>query len=422
VRFFLLLALFSYVSSTLAALEITIIKKKNNAIPIVVSDFNVQNGTEQGGIIPQIIRDNLNRSGEFNANRSHAILSEKLNFEQWKNKGIDAIVVGKLTKISQKVFNIEIKLLDTFSKKTLYTSKNAVHTSGVRRVAHFLSDQIYQAILGTKGGFDTRLTYVSVTGYKHKQYKLEISDADAQNPQTVLTSNSPILSPVWSPDQSKIAYVSFRNNRSEVFIQYPFVRRKTHKLPIFDGIASSPSWHPNGKSLLITLSKNGNKDLYNYDVRSRNLTRITTNKSIDTEGSYSPDGKHIVFTSNRSGQVQIFIKNLNSGKVNRVTFEGRYNAKAVYAPDAKSLALVHRTGKDYRIALLDLKTKDLTILSTNTLDESPFFSPNGDMIIFATNQHNKGTLSVVSVKGRETFKLTSKIGEVREPNWSQYSK
>ena len=278
--------------------------------------------------------------------------------------------------------------------------------------------------MGEKGSFYTRLSYITVVnkGRGEREYRLEISHSDAQNPQTILVSSSPILSPAWSPDQKKIAYVSFENGRSEVFIRYPFVRRMTQKLPYFDGISSAPSWHPDGKSIALTLSKKGNKDIYSYHLKDKKLTRLTFDNGIDTEANYSPDGDSIVFTSNRSGQVQVYIKNLITGKIKRATFSGAYNAKAVFSPDGKQLAMVHRVDKDYRIALLDIKTKDLIVMTNNTLDESPYFSPNGNMIIFATNKKDRGVLSVVSLLGRETFELASKAGEVREPNWSHYSR
>ncbi len=406
-----------------AVLEVTVLKRMENAFPIVITPFDVQGDIKKGKVIANIMRDNFNRSGEFDASSADHVIS-KVDFDYWKEKKAEAIVFGRIEKVSKKVFNVWIHLVDLYSKKELYAEKITVHDSGIRRIAHYLSDRIYFALLGEKGSFYTRLTYVTVVdkGKGKREYRLEISHSDAQNPQTILTSNSPILSPAWSPDQEKIAYVSFENARSEVFIRYPFVRRKTQKLPYFDGIASAPSWHPNGESLLLTLSRDGNKDIYSYHLKNNKLTRLTKDTAIDTEASYSPDGKRIVFTSNRSGQVQVYIKDLTTNKINRATFEGNYNAKAVFSPDGKTLALVHRLDKDYRIAMLDIASRDLTIMTDNKLDESPYFSPNGGMIIFATNRNNTGVLSVVSLLGRQTFALASKEGEVREPNWSHYSR
>ncbi len=413
-----------YSATAFAILEVTILKKSEDAFPIVISPFLVKGDAQQGESIAHIMRDNFNRSGEFSASSADYVITSQVDFDKWQTKKVEAIVIGKLEQVSKKIFNVEIELLDIYSKKTLYSKKFAVHNSGIRRIAHYLSDQIYFALLGKKGSFDTRLAYVTVTnkGQGNREYRLEIADSDAQNPQTILRAASPILSPVWSPDQNKIAYVSFKNGRSEVFIQYPFMRRKTQKLPYFDGIASSPAWHPNGESIVLTLSKEGNKDIYSYHLKEKKLTRLTSDRGIDTEASFSNDGERIVFTSNRSGQVQVYIKHLKTGKITRATFAGSYNAKAVFSPDGKSLALVHRVDKDYRIALLDIATKDLMVMTQNKLDESPFFSPNGSMIIFATNKDDSGVLSVVSILGLQTFELASKAGEVREPNWSHYSK
>ncbi len=421
---FIVFILSLYTTISWAILEVTIFKQNENTFPIVISDFFVVGDTSQGKIIADIIRNNFNRSGEFSVVNANYVISNEPSFNKWKAKKIEAIVLGKLEKISKKIFNVEIELLDVYSKKTLYKDTFTVHNSGIRRVAHYLSDQIYHALLGKKGSFNTRLAYITIINKDkgEREYRLEISDSDAQNPQTILKSREPLLSPVWSPKQDKIAYVSFKNSRSEVFIQYPFIRRKIQKLPYFDGIASSPSWHPNGEILLLTLSKNGNKDIYSYQLSSKKLTRLTIDMGVDTEASYSPDGNKIVFTSNRSGQVQVYIKDLKTNKINRATFKGRYNAQAVFSPDGKSLIMVHKIDQDYRIALLDIATKDLKVMTNNQLDESPFFSPNGDMIIFATNQGGFGVLSVVSIWGRQIFKLTSKVGEVREPNWSHYLK
>ena len=420
------LALLLTLTSTVAyaLLEVTIIKSEENAFPIVIAPFEVIGDAEQGAQIADIIRDNLNRSGQFNALSSKDIITNKIDFSYWKARKKDAIVFGKIEKVSSKVFNVYIYVYDIYTKKRLYGKKIAVHNSGIRRISHYLSDKIYHVLLGQKGSFDTRLTYITVTNDDKigRVYQLEISDADGHNAQIVVKSTYPILSPAWSPDQKKIAYVSFKNGRAEVFIKYPFMRVKSIKLPRFDGIASAPSWHPNGQSLVLTISREGNKDLYFYNLESKKLIRLTTDTAIDTEANFSPDGKSVAFTSNRSGQVQIYIKDLTNGKVRRATFEGSYNAKAVFSPDGKSLALIHRVGKDYRVALLDIKTRDLTVLTQNKLDESPYFSPNGGMIIFATNRDNKGVLSVISLHNNQIVELAQKGAEVREPNWSNYSK
>ena len=407
-----------------ALLEVNILKSKEAAFPIVIAPFEITSDLKDNVDIAKIIRDNLNRSGQFSALSTDALVSNKIDFDFWKEHKKDAVVFGKIEQVSPKVYNIYIYIYDVYSEKSLYQKKITVSNSGFRRIAHFLSDKIYYVLLGQKGSFNTRLSYVTVTDNNSdgRTYKLQISDSDGFNPQTVVRSSNPILSPAWSKDQKKLAYVSFKNNRSEVFVMTPFMKTIPIKLPKFDGIASSPSWHPSGESIALTISKQGNKDIYLYNFKSKKLKRLTSNKSIDTEASFSPDGNSIAFTSNRTGQVQVYIKNLQSGKISRATFDGRYNAKPVFSPDGKDLALIHRVGKDYRVAILDIKSRDLTVMTRNKSDESPYFSPNGGMIIFSTNRDNRGILSIISLHNNQIVELMQKTGEVREPTWSNYSK
>ncbi len=415
------LSLFISLSAN-ALLEVNIVKTREAAFPIVIAPFEIA-GSSTNVDIAKIIRDNLNRSGQFNALSTEALVTNQIDFNFWQEHKKDAVVFGKIEQVSNKVYNVYIYIYDVFSEKSLYQKKIRVHNSGFRRIAHFLSDKIYYVLLGQKGSFDTRLSYVTVTeNYGGgKTYKLQISDSDGYNPQTVVRSSGPILSPAWSRDQKKLAYVSFKNNRSEVYVMTPFMKTIPIKLPKFDGIASSPSWHPSGESLALTISKQGNKDIYLYHFKSKKLERLTKNISIDTEASFSPDGNKIAFTSNRTGQVQVYIKDLKSGKISRASFEGRYNAKPVFSPDGKDLALIHRVGKDYRLALLDIASRDLTVMTQNKSDESPYFSPNGGMIIFSTNRDNKGILSIISLHNNQIVELMQKEGEVREPSWSNYS-
>ena len=406
-----------------ALLEVNILKSKEAAFPIVIAPFEVIGDSSENIDIAKIIRDNLNRSGQFSALSTDALVTNQIDFNFWKEHKKDAVVFGKVEQVSPKVYDVYIYIYDVFSEKSLYQKKIRVHNKGFRKIAHFLSDKIYYVLLGQKGSFNTRLSYVTVTNNNSggRTYRLQISDSDGFNPQTVVRQSNPILSPAWSKDQKKLAYVSFKNNRSEVFVMTPFLKTIPIKLPKFDGIASSPSWHPSGESIALTISKQGNKDIYLYNFKSKSLKRLTKNISIDTEASFSPDGSSIAFTSNRTGQVQVYIKDLESGKISRATFEGRYNAKPVFSPDGKDLAIIHRVGKDYRVALLDIKSRDLTVMTRNESDESPYFSPNGGMIIFSTNREQKGILSIISLHNNQIVELMQKTGEVREPTWSNYS-
>ncbi len=423
------LALFLILSVGMAhgVLEVTVVKKDENTFPIAISKFKLIGKGAQDKDISKIIHANLTRSGRFNAIIPSTVV-DKFNTEFWKKKNREAVVIGSIEQESSKIYRLSFTLFDVYNNAKLLSRSTRIHTRDFRKVAHQISDNIYEALLGENGSFNTLLTYITVKedSKGKKIYRLNIADADAMNAKSRIKHSSPMLSPVWSPDRNykdkKIAYVSFENGRSEVFIWYPFANKKVQKLPHFDGIASSPSWHPNGKSLLMTMSFKGNKDIYAYNLESNRFTRWTKHQGIDTEASYSPDGKRIVFTSDRSGQPQIYIRDLATNQVNRVTFSGRYNAKATFSPDGKQLALVHRVDSDYRIALLNLKTSELTVISNGQLDESPHFSPNGDMIIFSSNRKTKGVLSVISVEGNRSYELSSYNAEVREPNWSTHLK
>ena len=402
-----------------ALLEVSIIKSKEDAFPIVIVPFELIGDTKLEENITDIIRDDLTNSGHFNVT-----FTDKVDFNFLKEHKQDAVIFGKIAQpTGSQTFNVDLYIYDVYSGKKLYTKRIGLTNASIRKVAHILSDKIYETLLGQKGAFNTKLTYVTVTNNKNGDptYRLLISDYDGYNPKILESSPEPILSPTWSSDLKKLAYVSFKNRRSEVFIKYPYWAIKEEKLPRFDGIASSPSWHPDGESIALTISKNGNKDIYLYNLKTKKNKRLTTNSAIDTEASFSPDGKNIAFTSNRTGQVQIYIKNLETGKISRATFKGKYNAKPVFSPDGKDLALVHRVGKDYRIAVLNIATRDLTVLTQNKSDESPYYSPNGGMIIFATNRDNKGILSIISLHNNQATKfLTQKDSFIREPSWSNY--
>ena len=406
-----------------ALLEVNIIKSKEDAFPLVIAPFEMIGNFEEDVDLAKIIRNNLNRSGYFDANSADQLISGAIDFDFYQQHKKDAIVFGKIRQISDNVNHAEIYVYDVLTQKALYQKKIAFTNGALRKIAHALSDRIYFVLLGQKGAFNTRLSYVTVSENKkgNRTYRLQISDSDGYNPKTIVKSAYPILSPSWSFDQNKLAYVSFKNNRSEVFVIHPFLKIKPIKLPKFDGIASSPSWHPDGERIALTISKKGNKDIYLYNLKTKELKRLTKNTAIDTEANFSPDGKSMAFTSNRTGQVQIYIKNLDTGKIKRATFKGTYNAKPVFSPDGKELALIHRVGKDYRLSLLNIATRDLTIMTQNKSDESPYFSPNGGMIIFATNRDNKGILSIISLHNNQIVELTQKDGVVREPSWSNYS-
>jgi len=293
---------------------------------------------------------------------------------------------------------------------------------GLRKLAHRISDNVYEAITGVKGAFSTRIAYITSKRFnKDKtEYRLQVADADGQNSFTLFKSGEPILSPAWSNDAKHLAYVSFHTGRPAIYIQH--IKSGTQrKVTNFKGINSSPMWSPDDSKLLMTLSKDGNAEIYAFDLASATLQRLTNHYGIDTEASWSPDGKWVVFTSNRGGgNPQIYRMALRNLVPERISFEGRYNARPRFSRDGQSVYYVHQVGGEFHIASLDFRTMENTVLTSTPLDESPSVSPNGRMIIYSTKLGGKGVLAVVSIDGGAKYFLPSTHGEVKEPAWSPF--
>ena len=424
-KLFFFLFFFLALTSSVSALEEDSLSDPLN---IVIIPFELIGDDMPNQSIEEIIRNDLNRSVRFKASLSHIAgsIREEINFDLYSLK--DAVILGKINKVSDTTYDLYIYIYDIASEKALYQKKILISDSGFRKVAHYLSDKIYEILLDAEGSYSTSLAYVEVKKNNSGEsiYDLQISDSDGFNPQTVVRSSNPISSPAWSPDQKQIAYIQFINNQAEAFITYPFKKNNPIKLPRFDGITSEPSWHPNGESLLLTLSKNGNQDIYSYGLKSKTLERITVHESIDTEANYSPDGRNVVFMSKRSGKEQIYIKNLESKALFSVPIKGNINSNSdpVFSPDGTKIALIHKMGGESRLALFDIKSNKLKILTKNKLDNSPSFSPSGEWILFSTTRQNSNSkiLSIISLPTNQIVELMLKDGSATEPTWLNFSK
>jgi len=415
----------SFTSAVQAVLKIDITEGFEGALPIAVIPFQWNGAAKEvNGDVSAIIVSDLARSGKFSPLAEKDLIAkpqrlEDVHYKTWRIAGMDHIVIGSVTLQADGKYQVQFRLIDILKGKQVLGYSFSATKDTLRNVAHQMSDYIFTHITGLPGAFNTRIAYVTVQRDKSGiTSRLQVSDTDGYNPQTLLTSDEPMMSPAWSPDSSELAYVSFESGQAEIFTHNvrTGVRKSRSK---FKGLNGSPAWSPDGKKLAMTLSKDGNPDVYILNLSDNKLQRITKHWSIDTEAVWTTDGKSLIYTSSRSGKPQLYMQSVASGaRPVRLTFEGSYNASASVSADGKHIAYVHGEGSVYRIAILELATKSSRILTDGPLDESPDFAPNNSMILFASQSKNKAVLSAVSVDGRHKQRLAFSDGQVREPSWA----
>ena len=404
------------VTQTHAQLHLEITKAPEAAPKIAIVPFS--NDTN----IYPVVESDLNRSGKFTSASKNLAATAGMNSpnaEAWQAAGVPFVVTGTSKTTADGSYEIHYQLYDVEKKQYLLNELLTVPASRSRQAAHMISDAIYQALTGIHGDFSGRIAYVLRNAATPDQrYTLQIADTDGEQPRTILTSRDPILSPAWTPDAKKLAYVSFETKRPAIYIQ-DLATGSREKVASFRGLNGAPSFSPDGKSMLFTASMHGNPEIYQMDLQSRQLKRMTNDTAIDTEARYAPDGKSFIFTSDRGGSPQIYTYNLSAESVKRLTFRGAFNARGTLSADGKKLALVHRpSGSNYKVAVQDINSGVTNILTPTSLDESPSFSPNGQMVVYATREANRGLLSIMSLDGRFRMNLPSEQGEVREPAWA----
>ena len=409
-----------------ARLTIEITGGREGAMPIAVVPFAGE-GVSQDRVA-QIIASDLARSGYFAPLQQAKMPAQphdgrSIDFAAWRRTGVEHVVVGKVS-VQGAALQVQFQLFDAVRGEQLAGYSIPTTAQRLRRVAHQISDIVYEKITGQRGAFNTHVAYITVEEHEGSlRHRLAVAEADGFNEQIILTSKQPLLSPAWAPDGKRLAYVSFEGGRSELYIQ-DVSSGKRDKLASFKGLNSAPSWSPDGRRLAMTLSRDGNPEIYVLDVASRALTRLTFSRSIDTEPAWAPDGRSLVFTSDRGGRPQIYQLMLSGnspqGRPRRISYAGDYNARASFSPDGSRLVMVNGENNRFRIAVQELGNGNVRLLTDNRLDESPSFAPNGSMIIYATERNNRGILEAVSVDGRAQQRLGTSAGNVREPAWSPF--
>ncbi len=406
-----------------ADLSILITKGVTDPIPIAIVPFARGAGGGDADLA-SVVQHDLDGSGRFHSMAradmpATPTTADAVHVADWHNAGNDYVLVGRQSEGAGSTLAVDCDLVNARSGEHVASQHFLAGAGGARGLAHQVSDFVYEKILGVPGAFATRIAYVAVHGQgAARHFQLVVADADGEAPHVMMESSQPIMSPAWSPDQQWLAYVSFENRVAAVFVQRVRTGER-HMVSARAGVNGAPAFSPDGTRLALTLSgRSGNLDIWLLNLGTQQLTRLTDDPAVDTEPAWAADGHTLYFTSDRAGGPQIYKLDVNQpAHVERVTFGSPYNARPRLSPDGHKLAFVTRDGRNYRIAVQDLASGTVTVLSHGSLDESPSFAPNGASIIFASREGEVGALQTVSVDGQVTQRLRSDQGEVREPVW-----
>lgn len=388
-------------------------------LPIAVVPFRGDETAPQK--MAGIVQADLERSGQFKpVAAAGATLDEttRPDVTVWRQRNADTLVAGSITRLADGRFDVRFRLWDIVKAQDLGGQSYAVPAGDLRLVAHRMADYIYEKLTGDRSVFSTRIAYVTKASGR---FSLWVADADGENAQSALASPEPIISPAWSPSGGQLAYVSFESRKPVVYV-HDVATGKRRLVANFKGSNSAPAWSPDGKSLVVTLSRDGGSQLYVMDANGGEPKRLTQSNGIDTEPVYAPDGRSVYFVSDRGGAPQIYRVPSSGGTVDRVTFSGTYNTSPAISADGRWLAYISRIGGAFKLQVMELATSNVTSLTDTSADESPSFSPNSKLLVYATQYQGRESLMTTTLDGKIKARLAGQSGDIREPDWGPYQK
>ncbi len=384
-------------------------------LPIAITSFRSEEQSPQK--ISEIVKADLERTGQFlmsNTLGAQADESTRPDFSVWRQKNTDALASGSVTRLPDGRFDVRVRLWDTVKGQDLGGKSFIVVAADMRLAAHQVADFIYEKLTGEKGVFASRIAYVTKNAGRHS---LWVADSDGQGAAVLLSSQEPIISPSWSPKGNQLVYVSFESRKPVVFTQMVQISQRK-AVANFKGSNSAPAWSPDGRNIAVTLSRDGNSQIYLVDADGRgDARRLTQSNGIDTEAVFSANGQFIYFVSDRGGSPQIYRMPANGGNAERITFNGSYNISPAPSPDGRYLAYISKVGSSYKLHVLDLSSGSTAAITNTWSDERPSFSPNSKLILFASKQDGREVLMTSTVDGKVKTKLASPGGDIREPSW-----
>ncbi len=412
----LCLALLSAPFSAHAAMEIQVIGGAASKFAVAMVPFQAAPGQPEPALA-RIVGDDLERSGQFRlvdtSGMQQPVSPAQVNYGVWRGKGADAVVIGQVTALPGGRFEVRFYLLDAIKQTQLAAFRYTITAAQWRATAHQIADIVYEKLTGIPGAFSSRIAYVQKQG---QRFELRVADADGQNPRTVVRSSEPVISPRFSPDGARVAYVSFEDKKPVVYVQSLRDGGRS-KVAAFKGSNSAPAWAPDGRRLAVVLTRDQASQIYLINADGSGLARLTRGGNLDTEPVFSPDGQFIYFTSDRGGSAQIYRVAASGGEPRRVTFSGSYNVSPAISPDGRNLAYISREDGRFSVVLHELASGQTRVLTDSARDESPSFAPNGQAVLYATVQGGRGVLGTVSLDGKTRTRLSESGVDAREPAW-----